>query len=103
VKDFLRLCKNYGIEKHTAITLSRMAAKHHAMQEKKCNENYSDADERAEEILEGQIEALIPGNIRVLFTGDPRGYTVKLLLPGGEYNTWGGKECGWGVSTEEEN
>lgn len=31
------------------------------------------------------------------FGGDPRGYTVKLLLPDGSYNTWGGFECGWGV------
>ena len=30
--------------------------------------------------------------------GDPRGYTVKLMTPNTErYNTWGGKECGWGV------
>lgn len=32
-----------------------------------------------------------------IFGGDPRGYTVKLLLPDGTYNTWGGFECGLGV------
>ena len=32
-----------------------------------------------------------------LLSGDPRGYTTKLLLPSGDYNTWGGAECGWGV------
>lgn len=29
--------------------------------------------------------------------GDPRGYTLKLRLPSGKGNTWGGDECGWGV------
>lgn len=33
------------------------------------------------------------------FGGDPRGYTVKIKLPSGRYNTWGGKEDGWGVPT----
>lgn len=28
---------------------------------------------------------------------DPRGYCVKLRLPSGKGNTWGGDECGWGV------
>lgn len=32
-----------------------------------------------------------------IFGGDPRGYTVKILLPDGSSNTWGGFECGWGV------
>jgi hypothetical protein len=29
--------------------------------------------------------------------GDPRGYTVKLHLPDGRGNTWGGDTDGWGV------
>jgi hypothetical protein len=33
------------------------------------------------------------------FSGDPRGYVVKLHLPSGAYNTWGGKESGYGVPT----
>lgn len=33
------------------------------------------------------------------FGGDPRGYTVKIKLPSGRYNTMGGKEDGWGVPT----
>jgi len=31
--------------------------------------------------------------------GDPRGYAVKLILPTGRYNTFGGKEEGYGVPT----
>ena len=31
------------------------------------------------------------------FDGDPRGYTVKVHLPTGASNTWGGREEGYGV------
>jgi hypothetical protein len=31
------------------------------------------------------------------FGGDPRGYTVKLKLPSGAYNTCGGSQEGYGV------
>lgn len=31
------------------------------------------------------------------FDGDPRGCTVKLILPSKRYNTWGGEDEGWGV------
>jgi hypothetical protein len=32
-------------------------------------------------------------------TGDPRGYCLKLHLPDGSYNTWGGKEAGYGIGS----
>lgn len=32
-------------------------------------------------------------------TGDPRGYCLKLHLPDESYNTWGGKESGWGIGS----
>lgn len=33
----------------------------------------------------------------VSFSGDPRGYTVRLHLPSARGNTWGGDTYGWGV------
>ena len=30
-------------------------------------------------------------------TAIPRGYVVKLHLPSGKHNTWGGKESGYGI------
>lgn len=33
----------------------------------------------------------------VFATGDPRGYTFRLRLKSGRYNTLGGPEGGWGV------
>lgn len=32
-----------------------------------------------------------------IFGGDPRGYVLKLRVPSGSSNTWGGPECGIGV------
>ena len=32
-------------------------------------------------------------------TGDPRGYCLKLHLPDESYNTWGGKESGFGIGS----
>jgi hypothetical protein len=32
-------------------------------------------------------------------TGDPRGYCLKLHLPDGSWNTWGGKETGYGIGS----
>jgi len=29
--------------------------------------------------------------------GDPRGYCLKVFMPSGRYNTFGGKESGYGV------
>jgi hypothetical protein len=38
---------------------------------------------------------------RVDCGGDPRGYTVRIYFPDGTYNTWGGKESGYGVPQGE--
>ena len=37
--------------------------------------------------------------ITAKFDGDPRGYCLKLLLPDGSYNSWGGKENGYGIGS----
>jgi len=43
------------------------------------------------------VEILAPFGIVPRFGGDPRGYTVKIHFPSGAYNTWGGREEGYGV------
>lgn len=75
--------------------LMRLARRHGRMMERACNvpvkANHADKCEEAIKILCNQI------GCRVDFGGDPRGYTVKVFLPSGTYNTWGGAESGWGV------
>jgi len=47
-----------------------------------------------------RIEAACnPWGIKPKFNGDPRGACVKLILPSGRYNSWGGKEDGYCVPT----
>ena len=76
-----------------AATLQRVA-------EAACNHELRDwerdSDERAEAALRRSI-AELPGLSIASIGGDPRGYVVKLKLPSGRGNTWGGDETGWGV------
>jgi hypothetical protein len=51
---------------------------------------------RCEERIKALIADRLPGT-KLILGGDPRGYTVKLILPTGAYNTMGGKDDGWGV------
>ena len=44
-----------------------------------------------------QIAREINPKIKIIFDDDPRGYSVRLLLPSGKYNTFGGRDEGWGV------
>jgi hypothetical protein len=61
-----------------------------------------DAHQARIEKRQAQIEKRIAAicdqlGIRPDFGGDPRGYTVKVHLPTGASNTWGGREDGYGV------
>jgi hypothetical protein len=55
-------------------------------------------DERNDAAIKRVCDAW--GMVAVL-SGDPRGYTVKVKLPSGRSNTWGGSEHGWGVPARE--
>ena len=61
-------------------------------------EAWEDARTKREASCERRITKLCaPFGIVPRFGGDPRGYTVKLQLPSGAHNTWGGREEGYGV------
>jgi hypothetical protein len=85
--------------------LCRLSRRHARLAEKTCNVAMGDAEQDAHQRAEDKTEermntALSCLNIEgaaLKFGGDPRGFTVKLLLPSGEYNTWGGAEEGYGV------
>jgi hypothetical protein len=82
-----------------ATKLMRAAHTHGKLMEKECNEPLTDYDRRSIERIEAAIKDLCSelGIGRVELGGDPRGYTVKVHLSTGAYNTWGGKESGYGV------
>lgn len=67
--------------------------------EKDCNEGLSPPEQAAEKRYQTIINLIVAHyeGCSVKFDGDPRGYCVKVFFPGGESNTWGGKEEGFGV------
>ena len=54
-------------------------------------------EKRAHQLEKRMLAILKPYGFDVTFGGDPRGFTVKLKLPSGASNTWGGSEDGYGV------
>lgn len=109
----------YSVREGLARLLLRHAKTHGRLQEANCNgvgtwhnedpKSFARRQDRFEKQIEKketQIEKRITEiamalGFTVEFGGDPRGYTVKLTLPSGAYNSWGGKECGYGVPTVE--
>ncbi len=83
-----------------ARTIQRLA-------ETSCNLSLTKSEERRHAAAESRIRVCLaelsswsPDGRSVTIAeigSDPRGYCVKLRLPSGKGNTWGGDECGWGV------
>lgn len=85
------------------VTLSdivRLSKSYHTLQEKACNVELNTRDMTREKNIEREITELAAQlNLSVMFTGDPRGYCVKLIANDvkGFYNTWGGQDDGYGI------
>lgn len=84
-----------------AKTLKRNAVTHNRISVDMCNHSVSPAlDGRPRKLFlcEARITWALRGTgISPVYGGDPRGYTVKLILPTARSNTIGGLEAGWGV------
>lgn len=76
----------------TAATLQRWA-------EEECNRVLTEDELKRDNAAQERMYRLAAEiGVQLLpVSGDPRGYVVKLLLPSGAYNSWGGEACGWGV------
>lgn len=67
--------------------LVRAARLHHRLQERACNEQVpEDHDVPCERRITAICQAI---GCSPLFSGDPRGATVKLKVPSGRTNDWG--------------
>lgn len=84
--------------------LNRLAKQYNRIQEKWCSVQMTERQKKSLEKSEARIEKEIKdiiyvcaGIVSVKFGGDPRGFCVKLMLLDERYNTWGGKEDGWGI------
>lgn len=89
-------------EAHTLRKLRRMlslARSHNKLAEAGCNGELT----KAQVTKQGQIELELSEyarefSLRAQFTGDPRGFTVKLHTESQNmYNTMGGSESGYGI------
>jgi hypothetical protein len=86
----------------SAVDLARLILRnaatiqHHAIN--LCNREVSAAEQTAAQRAKDRIEAACePWGIKPNFGGDPRGCCVKLLLPSGRWNSFGGREVGFCV------
>jgi hypothetical protein len=77
---------SYLLSRIVAATL-KMGKRHSRLQETACNRELSVSEKKEEERLEGKMADLMGlFGIKVKLGGDPRGCTVKLLLPSGRTN-----------------
>ena len=103
-------CMSWHDRAEICSLIARNAATYGRIQEAWCSVEMSpqqtSGTERREKNLERRISELVEQlptvkgeQITVKFGGDPRGYTVKLIMPDHRYNSWGGAEDGIGVAT----
>ena len=105
------------VDLEVAEKLIRLAIKHDRLSTQECNgcerdkfswetwEQYEKQVARQQERIEKKLEKVeerinklaTRHGLKVETGGDPRGYTVKIHFPEGNYNTWGGTESGYGV------
>lgn len=82
-----------GFEMSQVAELVRLAKRHHRGAERECNEG-GDHTTAAEK----KIVALLAGSgISAIFSGDPRGCTVRLKMPSGRTNDFA--NTGWCIAT----
>ena len=82
-----------------ATELCTLARALHRLNETACNYGLTPRQEKRMQILEGRVRTVLgqAGLTLNHFNGDPRGYAVYVDLPDGSYNSFGGREHGYGV------
>jgi hypothetical protein len=82
-----------------AAELCRFANSLDRLNEIACNSDLTERQERRKQNLQTRIKTVLERAGLVLnhFNSDPRGYAVYLDLPDGSYNSFGERECGYGI------
>jgi hypothetical protein len=95
---FVEACKRNGVDPYMARTLMRYAATAQRYATLECNRGLTTAERERCNANRLRIAAWqVLAGMSVDIDGDPRGYVVKVHFPDGSYNTWGGRESGYGV------
>ena len=84
---------------HDATELCKSANSLNRLNEIACNCGLSERQERRKQKLQERIKTVLEraGLILNHFENDPRGYAVYIDLPDGSYNSFGGRENGYGI------
>ena len=84
---------------HDATELCRLANSLSRLNELACNSGFSERQERRKQQLQKRIKTVLVGAGLILnhFESDPRGFAVYIDLPDGSYNSFGGRENGYGI------
>jgi len=71
----------------------------HRLNEIACNSGLTERLEQRKQKLQERIKTVLEdaGLILNHFESDPRGYAVYIDLPDGSYNSFGGRENGYGI------
>ena len=82
-----------------AAELCRLADSLNRLNETACNSGLSTQQETRQQKLQERVKAVleIAGLPLNHFEGDPRGFAVYIDLPDGHYNSFGGREHGYGI------
>lgn len=68
----------------------------HRLAETACNRDMTKHEEKREASIKGKVEAIAKElGFKVGFNGDPRGGTIRFILPSGKSNNWDGET--WGI------
>jgi len=107
LENIFTLCRELPtLTASTYIQLCRIANRHRNMCERACNYGFkTDAEEQAHEAKLARcaakfgrlLHAEVDREVEFYEQRDPRGSTLRLLLPSGRYNTMGGAESGWSL------
>jgi len=84
---------------YDATELCKSANSLNRLNEIACNCGLSERQEQRRQNLQTRIKAVLERAGLVLnhFESDPRGYAVYIDLPDGSYNSFGGRENGYGI------
>lgn len=86
------MAKHSTVRMHDLQRIMRMAATVQRLAETACNRELTEREIRKDEKLQMDILALLAvEDCNAKFSGDPRGAVVKIQVPDGYTNDWGGE------------
>lgn len=89
-EEFTALMTEEGVSFDDIQALMRHAQSYHTLQVRDCNYGLSEGEQKREERIQSRIAAICQAYaIKPIFSGDPRGATVKFQVPSDVTNDWG--------------